>query len=81
MGPYMVAIAAPMSADLTRLRNEYLAMPGLCLTVPQAARLLSIGEADARELLTALVEEGLLVRPVRGTYGRYLPVVALLDEP
>jgi Fic family protein len=71
----MVAIAVPVKADLIRLRNEFLAMPGLCLTVPQAARLLSVAEPEARRLLNALVEEGLLLRPVRGCYRRHPPLV------
>jgi hypothetical protein len=66
----MVAIAVPVKADLIRLRNEFLAMPGLSLTVPQAARLLSVRESDAHALLDALVAEGLLVDAGNGIYRR-----------
>ena len=66
----MVAIAAPVQADLIRLRNEFLGMPGLSLTVPQAARLLSVRESDAHALLDALVAEGLLVAASNGIYRR-----------
>ena len=64
----MLTIAAPVETDLLRLRNEFLAMPGLSLTVPQAARLLSVGESDAHALLDALVAEGLLVDAGKGIY-------------
>jgi hypothetical protein len=66
----MVAIAAPVKADLIRLRNEFLAMPGLSLTVPQTARLLSVSECDAHALLDVLVAEGLLVDARNGIYRR-----------
>jgi hypothetical protein len=66
----MLTIAASVEADLLRLRNEFLAMPGLCLTVPQAARLLSVGELDAHALLDLLVAEGLLVDVGNGIYRR-----------
>lgn len=75
----MVAIAVSVKTDIIKLRNEFLAMPGLSLTVPQAARLLSVGDEDARELLNALVKEGLLLQPVNGIYSRYTPLSSV-DE-
>ena len=63
----------PVTADLRRLRGEYLALPGLCLNVRQAARLLSLHEDEARMLLDALVDEGLLVPTVSGIYRRVSP--------
>lgn len=66
----MVTLTAPVDADLLRLRAEFLAMPGLCLTVRQTARLLSVREPDAHVLLDALVDEGLLVRHGGGLYRR-----------
>ena len=66
----MVTLSAPVDADLLRLRNEFFAMPGLCLTVRQVARLLSIRQPKARVLLDALVDEGLLVRNGGGLYRR-----------
>ena len=59
-----------VASDLFRLRNEFLSMPGLCLTVPQAARLLSLHGDEARALLDELVAEGLLTRAVSGIYRR-----------
>lgn len=63
-------LSAPVDADLLRLRNEFVAMPGLCLNVRQAARLLAVRELKACTLLDALVGEGLLFRPVSGLYRR-----------
>jgi mono/diheme cytochrome c family protein len=67
-----------VAADLLRLRSEFLAMPGLCLNVRQTARLLSVREIDARSLLDALVDEGLLLHAVTGVYRRVprpMPVI------
>ena len=66
----MVTLSAPVDADLLRLRTEFFAMPGLCLTVRQVARLLSVREPKERVLLDALVAEGLLVRNGGGLYRR-----------
>ena len=67
----MVAtISSPVDADLLRLRNEFVTMPGLCLTVPQTARLISVREPKASALLDALVVDGLLVRSGSGVYRR-----------
>ena len=66
----VTTIAPPIGAELLRLRTEYFAMPGLCLTARQTARLLSVREAKARALLDALVAEGLLVRNGGGLYKR-----------
>ena len=66
----VTTLAAPVDGDLLRLRNEFVAMPGLCLTARQAARLLSVREPKARALLDALVAEGLLFRPAGELYRR-----------
>ena len=66
----MVTLSTPVDADLLRLRTEFFAMPGLCLTAPQTARLLSVREPKARALLDALVAEGLLLRDDGGLYRR-----------
>ena len=63
----ITALAGP---DLLRLRKELVAMPGLCLTTLQAARLLSIQEPEAHALLDELVYEGLLARDDEGLYRR-----------
>ena len=66
----MVTLSAPVDADLLRLRSEFATMPGLCLTVDQTARLLSVRTPKACALLDELVVDGLLVRSARGIYRR-----------
>ena len=66
----MTAIAMPATPELRRLRCEFLAMPGLCLDVRQTARLLSVCDDEARSLLEALVDEGLLFQTASGVYRR-----------
>jgi len=66
----VMTVAAPVDADLLRLRTEFSAMPGLCLTVRQTARLLSVRASTACALLDALVAEGLLIRTISGLYKR-----------
>jgi DNA-binding GntR family transcriptional regulator len=68
--PIATTVTAPVDVDLIRLRNEFLAMPGLCLTIRQTARLLSVRETTARSLLDALCAEGLINRHGGGLYGR-----------
>ena len=49
--------------DLTALvRAEYLEMPGLCLTVAQAARLWNVGRDECLQALDALIRAGFLYR-------------------
>jgi len=43
-----------------RVRADFLEMPGLELTVPQAVRLWSLGVDDCRHVLDALVDAGFL---------------------
>lgn len=66
----MIAAAAPIDADLLRLRHEFLSMPTLTLTVQQVARLLGVRTAQAAELLAALEREQLLTRGDTGLYRR-----------
>ena len=51
-------------------RAEFLEMPGLVLTIPQAARLWHLELADSEHVLRELVEGGLLLRDRRGAYRR-----------
>jgi hypothetical protein len=53
---------------IRRIRGEYLEMPGLSLTVPQAQRLWGLEPAFCHDLLNALVESGFLVRTDRGAF-------------
>jgi hypothetical protein len=61
---------ASMSADLERIRSEYIEMPGLVLTLPQAARLWGIGTQRAANLLTVLLDAGFLACDRRAVYRR-----------
>ena len=61
---------ASMSSDLARIRSEYIEMPGLVLTLPQAARLWGFGPRRAAELLTVLLDAGFLACDKRALYRR-----------
>jgi len=62
----------PMSRDVARIRNEYVEMPGLILTLPQAARLWSLSESQSELLLSMLVEAGFLICDKKTVYRRRL---------
>lgn len=63
--------ASPVStADLARIRSEFVEMPGLVLTLPQAARLWGVGTQRAAELLSALLNAGFLVCDKKTLYRR-----------
>jgi hypothetical protein len=55
---------------LTRIRMEYVEMPGLQLTGEQARRLWNLDEPTCEDILATLVEERFLTRTARGTYLR-----------
>ena len=58
-----IKIETPFISSLqTRARAEYLEMPGLCLTLPQAARLFALDRDACATLLDGLVIEGFLHR-------------------
>ena len=61
---------ASMSADLARIRSEYIEMPGLVLTLPQATRLWGLGTQRAADLLTVLLDAGFLACDERAVYRR-----------
>jgi hypothetical protein len=52
---------------MDRIRGDYLEMPGLELTTPQAVRLWNIGMDDCRQALDALVDAGFLKWTARRT--------------
>jgi len=56
------------NATLWRIRGEYLEMPGLMLTVPQAARLWHLDQPSIEQLLNVLVADGILRRTSSGAY-------------
>jgi hypothetical protein len=50
------------STLLSRIRGEFLEMPGLHLTAPQAARLWALDQAVSDRILGELVSSGFLYR-------------------
>lgn len=54
----------------TRIRSEYLEMPGLTLTWPQARRLLGLDERTCHRVLNQLVATRFLRRTPNGAYVR-----------
>jgi hypothetical protein len=56
--------------SLSRIRAEYLEMPGLALTLVQAARLWGSDCAVVEPLLRSLVDSGFLWRTEGGRYVR-----------
>lgn len=62
---------AETTDSLRRIRGEFLEMPGLQLSVPQAARLWGMDPSSCRSCLDALVDSGFLVRNAAGVlYSR-----------
>ena len=60
-----------------RVRGEFVEMPGLELTLPQAVRLWTLGADDCRYVIDALVDAGFLKWTPRRTIirtGRDLPI-------
>jgi DNA-binding IclR family transcriptional regulator len=55
---------------LARVRGEFREMPGLTLTLPQAARLFGVPESGCQRVLEQLVTDGLLRRRPDGRYTR-----------
>jgi hypothetical protein len=65
------------AAVVDRVRGEFVEMPGLELTVPQAVRLWTLGADDCRYVIDALVDAGFLKWTPRRTIirtGRDLPI-------
>jgi Fic family protein len=60
-----------LNARLDRIRGEYLEMPGLRLTVPQALRLWGLPQDVCEYALARLVEEGFLRRTADGAFVRH----------
>ena len=55
---------------LNRVRSEFMEMPGLQLTVPQASRLWGLDPSASRLVIDALVEASFLRWTERGTVIR-----------
>ena len=66
----MIAAAGPTDLDALRLRHEFLEMPGLTISVPQAARLLGLRSEHAAAILDTLAREEFLMLTPAGSYQR-----------
>ena len=53
-----------------RVEGEYREMPGLSLTLRQAARLWGLDHSTCERVLTSLIERRVLKRALNGTYVR-----------
>jgi hypothetical protein len=60
----------PREQILSRIRSEYLEMPGLKLTCAQAQRLWAMDQQTCSELLESLTEDRFLRRREDGSYTR-----------
>jgi hypothetical protein len=64
------SVAEKFSDALRRAQAEFLEMPGLTLTVPQASRLWSFDSKLCSEVLSTLVERRFLVRTRSHSFAR-----------
>jgi hypothetical protein len=55
---------------ILRVEGEYREMPGLSLTLPQAARLWGLDESTCERVLATLIERRVLKRASNGRYVR-----------
>lgn len=60
----------PIDEVLTRVQGEFLEMPGLRLTAPQARRLWGLDALSCEALLGALVDANFLFRTRDGAFMR-----------
>ena len=71
--PKVVMTTRSIENALEFLRGEYLEVPRLALTLPQAVRLLDLDEQTAAAILDALTESHFLRRRPDGRYVRAAP--------
>jgi hypothetical protein len=71
----------PHDALLTRIRGEYLEMPGLHLTLEQAQRLCGVERTLCKWALEALVETKFLCMKSGGSYARLIDGEAHRPHP
>ena len=55
---------------IKRVRSEYEEMPGMCLTLPQARRLLGLDQHTCADIMDVLIDRGFLRRTRDGRYVR-----------
>ena len=61
---------------LMRIEAEFLQLPGLRLTVPDAERRFGVDEIMCEAILEALVDAAVLVKTRDRVYGRFFPHAA-----
>jgi hypothetical protein len=59
-----------MNELVGRIRSEFLEMPGLRLTVPQASRLWGLDEGSCRKIIDVLIGASFLRWTTAGTVAR-----------
>ena len=62
--------ASARAATVTRIRDEFTALPGLALTSEQARLVFDLDRGAAERILNALVAEGFLARTPQGAFRR-----------
>jgi Fic family protein len=69
--PVSLDSSEPMrSKVIQRIQAEYMEMPGLKLTLPQAARLFGVSAHESQRVLSELMACGFLGRDQKGAYRR-----------
>ena len=59
-----------INAAVTRVRAEFIEMPGMRLTIPQASRLWGLDQGACRAVVDTLVHGGFLYRTCAGLVAR-----------
>jgi hypothetical protein len=62
--------SAALSTLMEQVRAEYLEMPGLSVTLPQAQRLWGADEPACQEVFSLLVSRGVLRKTSKGRFVR-----------
>lgn len=69
--PVSLDSSEPMRSEVVqRIQAEYMEMPGLKLTLPQAARLFGVTTDESQRVLSDLTNDGFLRRDRNGVYLR-----------
>ena len=64
----MIVPGDPIDQDALRVRNEFLEVPGLTVSVPQVARMFGLRSEHAGVILETLEREHFLAQTVKGAY-------------
>jgi hypothetical protein len=71
--PRSKLVDIPLSGDIAQIQREYVELPGLVLTLPQAARLWGLSRLRAAKLMSLLVDSGFLRCDQHAGYRRRRP--------